>query len=111
MKEFMFLFRGGMSTPSPEEIQRSMQRWGAWIQDLSKAGKFKSGLPLERGGKVVTGQNKLVTDGPFSESKEGVGGYLIVAANNMTEAVEIAKGCPIFAEGGVVEVRTILPMM
>ncbi len=111
MKEFMYLFRGGMSNPSPEEIQRSMQRWGAWIQDLSKAGKFKSGLPLERGGKVVAGQHKLVTDGPFSESKEGVGGYLIVAANDMAEAVDIAKGCPIFAEGGVVEVRTILPMM
>ncbi len=111
MKEFMYLFRGGMSNPSPEEIQRSMQRWGAWIQDLSKAGKFKSGLPLERGGKVVAGQHKLVTDGPFSESKEGVGGYLIVAATDMAEAVDIAKGCPIFAEGGVVEVRTILPMM
>lgn len=112
MSEFMFLFRGGQSggTPSPEEMQRSMQKWGAWIEQLSKAGKFKSGLPLDRGGKVVSGKNKLVTDGPFAESKEGVGGYLIVTARDISEAAEIAKGCPIFEDGGAVEVRAILPM-
>ncbi|MGQ0571409.1 MAG: YciI family protein [Armatimonadota bacterium] len=110
MKDYLYLFRGGNAGTSPEERQKSMQRWGAWIEQLSKAGKSKGGFPLESGGKVVSGQNKLVTDGPFAESKEGVGGYLIVTANDLTDAVEISKGCPIFAEGGVVEIRPIMPM-
>ena len=110
MKDYLYLFRGGNAGPSPEERQKSMQRWGAWIEQLSKAGKSKGGFPLESGGKVVSGQNKLVTDGPFAESKEGVGGYLIVTANDLTDAVEISKGCPIFADGGVVEIRPIMPM-
>lgn len=110
MKDYLYLFRGGNAGTSPEERQKSMQRWGAWIEQLSKAGKSKGGFPLESGGKVVSGQNKLVTDGPFAESKEGVGGYLIVTANDLTDAVEISKGCPIFADGGVVEIRPIMPM-
>ena len=110
MKDFLFLFRGGNAGTSPEERQRSLQRWGAWIEGLAKAGKFKGGFPLESGGKVVSGAKKLVTDGPYPESKEVVGGYLIVTATDLTDAVEISKGCPIFADGGLVEVRPIMEM-
>lgn len=112
MSDFLFLFRGGPSgaTPSPEEMQRSLQKWGTWIEGLAKAGAFKAGEPLEAGGKVVSGVRKLVTDGPFAESKEVVGGYLIVSAKNLDEAAEISKGCPIFEDGGSVEVRAIRPM-
>ena len=110
MKDFLFLFRGGTAPTSPEEGQKRMQRWTSWIEGLAKAGKFKSGFPLESGGKVVSGPNKLVTDGPFPESKEVVGGYLIVTADDLAGAVEISKGCPIFGEGGGVEVRAIMPM-
>jgi hypothetical protein len=112
MKEFLFLFRGGAPAPntSPQELQEEMKKWGAWIDGLTKAGKFKAGLPLEQGGKIVSGRNKLVTDGPFPESKEVVGGYLIVTAQDLNEAAEIAKGCPIFEHGGAVEVRTLQPM-
>lgn len=112
MTDYLFLFRGGGSgpNPSPEDMQRSLQKWGTWIQGLAQAGKFKAGEPLERGGKIVAGAKKLVTDGPFVESKEVVGGYLIVSATNLDEATEMSKGCPIFEDGGSVEVRQIRPM-
>ena len=112
MTDFLFLFRGGGSgpNPSPEQMQRSLQQWGTWIQGLAQAGKFKAGEPLERGGKVVAGAKKLITDGPFVESKEIVGGYLIVSAASLEEATTMSKGCPILEEGGSVEVRQIHPM-
>ncbi len=110
MKDFLFLFRGGSAPASPEEGQKRMQRWTSWIEGLAKAGKTKGGFPLETGGKYLSGPNKLVTDGPYAESKEVVGGYLIVTANDLAGAAELAKGCPIFGEGGSVEVRPIMPM-
>ncbi len=109
MKDFLYLFRGGLAT-TEEEREKSMQRWGAWIQQLSTAGKSKGGYPLERGGKLISGRTKLVTDGPFAESKEVVGGYLIVSAKDLAEAVDLSKGCPIFENGGTVEVRQIVDM-
>ncbi len=110
MSEFLFLFRSPSGARlSPEEMQRSLQKWGKWMEGLAKAGSLKGGEPLEEGGKVVSGPRKLVTDGPFAESKEIVGGYLIVSAKNLNEATEISKGCPIFEEGGSVEVRAIRP--
>jgi hypothetical protein len=87
-----------------------MQRWRTWIEQLTKSGKYKGGFPLEAGGKIVSGANKLITDGPFPESKEVVGGYLLVSAKDLAEAVELSKGCPTFAEGGTVEVRPIADM-
>ena len=112
MSDFLFLFRseGRSSAPSPEEMQASLQKWGGWIQGLAQKGAVKGGEPLESGGKVVAGEKKLITDGPFVESKEIVGGYLIVAATSLDAATEISKECPIFDEGGSVEVREIRHM-
>lgn len=112
MADFMFLFRGGntQTQRSPEEMQKHMQQWMVWIEKLRTAGTFKAGDPLEGGGKMVSGSRKLVTDGPFAESKEVVGGYLLVSAKSLDDAVEISKECPIFAHGGSVEVRPIQAM-
>jgi hypothetical protein len=112
MSDFLFLFRNGQpsSTPSPEAMQASLQKWGTWIQGLAQKGAVKGGEPLESGGKVVAGAKKLITDGPFAESKEIVGGYLIVAAASLDEAADMSKGCPIFDDGGSVEVRQIRHM-
>lgn len=112
MTDFMFLFRGGDTQvhQSPEEMQQHMQRWMVWIDKLRKAETFKAGDPLEPGGKVVGGASRVITDGPFAESKEVVGGYLLITAKSLEDAVEIAKGCPIFAHGGSVEVRPIRAM-
>jgi hypothetical protein len=112
MKDYLFLFRGGdMSKLSPEEVQKHNQKWVDWVNNLSKAGKFKGGEPLEKEGKVVNGSKKIVTDGPFAESKEVVGGYLIVLAKDLKEATEIAKDCPTHEINGSTEIREIAHMM
>ncbi len=111
MKDYLFLFRGGNTSHlSPEESQKHMQKWEQWIGGLAKSGKFKAGEPLGKEEKVINGSQKVVTDGPFAESKEVVGGYLIVSAKDLNEAAEIAKGCPIHETNGSTEVRDITPM-
>lgn len=113
MKKFMYLFRGGynrMQEMSPEEKQAHMQKWGAWMKSLSEKGILVDGLPLSREGKRVKDGGKMVHDGPYPEGKEIVGGYLIVNASDMGEAVKISKECPIFETTGEVEVREILNM-
>lgn len=111
MKDFIFLFRGGdtdMAQSSPEKWQAHMQKWMKWMGDLSAEGKMLGAQPLNRSGKVVKGTKKVVTDGPFMEGKEMVGGYLICRSENYDEAVKISKGCPIFEfDDGIVEVREI----
>ena len=113
MTKYMMLFRGGdahMAKMSPEEIEAHMGKWGAWIQDMTEKGQMVEGDPLEnRTGKVVSGQAKVISDGPFMEGKELVGGFLIVNASSLEEATEISKGCPIFeSQDGSVEVREII---
>jgi hypothetical protein len=111
MEKFMFIFIGGMdSQSSPESIQAAMQEWFTWIEKLKKEGRYEGGEPLEPVGKGVSGPKKLVTDGPFAEGKELVGGFFIVKAKNLDEAVSIAKDCPDLKNNGRVEVRPIMKM-
>jgi hypothetical protein len=112
MEKFMYLFRGGMSVAklSPEEMQKDMQNWMTWMGELAQKGILVGGEPLQGTGKQVNGSKKVVTDGPFTEAKEMVGGYLIVNAKDIDEAVEISKGCPIFDYDGNLEVRPIQKM-
>jgi hypothetical protein len=110
MADFIYLFRGGMSQSSPEQMQQEMQKWRTWIDELGKKGHFKAGDPLDRTGKVVSGKQKVVTDGPYAEAKDLVGGYLMVAAENLAQAADLAKGCPIFDNNGTVEVRPVMKM-
>ncbi len=110
MERFMYLFRGGLQSESPEEMQKHMQKWFAWIEELKKKGKYLSGEPLNPGGKTVSGPKKSVTDGPFTEGKEVIGGFFIVNAKSYDDAVEMAKDCPDFNYGGTVEVREVMKM-
>lgn len=114
MKEFMFIFRGGDSrdaNQSPEQMQAHMQRWMTWMDSLAKKGQLIAGQPLNKEGKVLKGTAKKVTDGPFMEGKEIVGGYLLVKVSDLKEATELAKGCPILEfDSGIVEVREIMPL-
>ncbi|MEO6455471.1 MAG: YciI family protein [Ginsengibacter sp.] len=111
MNEYLLLFRGGDMTQSPEESQAHMQRWMQWMDNLGKEGKFVGAQPLNKTGKQVSGKSKVITDGPFMEGKEMIGGYLICKATSYDEAVEISKGCPILEfENGIVEVREIHEM-
>lgn len=110
----MFLFRGGENhahnATDSKAAMENMQKWMDWMAGLGQKGQLVSGEPLTPQGKQVNGKNKVVTDGPFIEAKEMVGGYLIVNAKDIDEAVEISKGCPIFDEDGKVEVRLLQKM-
>jgi hypothetical protein len=113
MADYLFLFRGGMQHEpghSPAEMQASMQKWLGWIGGIGRSGQLKGGQPLDNGGKVIAGKKRVVTDGPYAEAKDIVGGYLVVTAKDLAEAYEIAKGCPGPDEGGSVEVRALAPM-
>ena len=111
MEKYMFLFKGGnASTLSPEAQQGQMQKWLTWVEKLQKENRYVSGEPLLPGGKVISGVKKTVTDGPFAESKELIGGFFIVNAKDLNEATAMAKDAPDFDLGGSVEVRQVLKM-
>jgi hypothetical protein len=108
--EFILFFRDtnwdkGLS---PEETQKALSQFMNWMEELSQQGIFKAGQPLETHGKVVSGKKgKNVADGPYAESKEAVGGYFLLQADDFDEAVEIAQGCPLLEYGSTVEVRQV----
>ena len=108
MSEFTYLFRGRDTSRSPEQMQQSLQKWTAWFKELCAQGHLKEpGHPLEGTGNVVHGKQKIVKDGPYAEAKDMVGGFIVVEANDLAQAVELSKGCPILEAGGSVEVRPI----
>jgi hypothetical protein len=110
MSEFTYVFRGD-ATASSEQLQKTIQKWDSWVKELSAKGYVReAGRPLERTGKVVKGKMKIVSDGPYAEAKDLVGGYMVIDAQDLTQAVEISKGCPILEFGGSVEVRPIMKM-
>ncbi len=107
MEKFMLIFHGGLDmTASPAELQANMGKWLAWVEKLSKEGKYVSGEPLLPGGKLVSGLSS-VTDGPYTEGKEVVGGYFIIQANTMEEAIADCKDYPDYEHGGKVQVRQV----
>jgi hypothetical protein len=110
MAKFLFIYRGGKDKPedmAPEQIQQMMQVWMNWIQGGTEAGwLIDGGSALGPAGQVVN-PDLTVTDGPFAESKELVGGYSMVEAESLEAAVELAKGSPMPAGGGTVEVRQL----
>ena len=112
MAQFALLYRGGEPMPeSPAQMQHRMERWLVWFKDLADKGHIKDrGFPLERTGTVVTGSPKHnVTDGPYAE-KDLVIGITLVEARDQAHATELSMACPIFEQGGCVEVRPILTM-
>jgi hypothetical protein len=113
MEEYALIMRheDGMKTASPEQVQQWMKQTMDWIGGIAAQNKFVSGtgLPFEDA-RVVTTKNakKIVTNGPFGEIKETIGGLIIVKAESMDEAVEFAKGCPVLiGEGNSMEVRKV----
>ena len=111
MPEYAYLYRGGRPPESPEQAQQVMQKWIAWMKDLAERGHMVDrGQPLERSGKIVQSANKSIIDGPFAEAKDVIGGFTLVRAKDITEASELARGCPILERGGHVEVRPIMQM-
>jgi hypothetical protein len=85
-----------------------MQKWFTWVEKLSKQNRYVAGEALHPTGKTISGATKTVTDGPFTESKELVGGFFVVLAKDMNEAIEMAKECPDYELNGIVEVREVV---
>ncbi len=110
--EYMLLFRGACWDKglSPEEAQRLMNQVMAWFEGLKERGIVKAGQPLGPEGRTVSGSKgrTAVSDGPFAESKEAVGGYLLLQADSLDEVVAIAKSNPTLAYGITIEVRPVL---
>jgi hypothetical protein len=115
MAQFVFLYRGGVrgrgAQESPAQMQERMQRWLKWFKEVTEKGHIKDrGLPLELGGKLVRGTCKSdVTDGPYPE-KDLVMGFSLIEAKDIDEASQLLLNNPIVLEGGVVEVRAVMPL-
>ncbi len=97
MDEFIFLVRGyDYNDVSPEVMQKRMGAFTVWKEKMVVAGRYKGGQPLEPGtGRLVKDKKTVITDGPFLESKEIVGGYCIVLAKDYDDAVALAKENPL----------------
>ncbi|NJK93772.1 MAG: transcription initiation protein [Bacteroidetes bacterium] len=110
MEEFMLIFRHqeGSKVASPEQIQTWMKQTMEWIGGIAAQNKFVEGNGLFFDDARVVRHGGLVTNGPFGEIKETLGGYIVVKAESADEAAEFAKGSPVLqGEGNTVEVRKL----
>jgi hypothetical protein len=110
MKDFMFLFRQpnyDHSNTSPKEMQALAAKWQTWVAGIEAQGKFGShGARLAMEGKVLK-PGGVITDGPFVELRERLGGFVVVKAESLDDAITLAHGCPAIDMGGSVEVRPL----
>ena len=108
--QYLLLFRdnGWYTHLSIEELEAVMGRFRTWFENLSAKGIVRGGQALGREGRVISGKGeRSVSDGPFAETKEAIGGYLLLTADSLEEATAIAKGMPGLDYGTRVEVRPI----
>jgi hypothetical protein len=116
VSEYVLLYRNTVEASqqalgTPERARASMAKWRAWLDDMTAKGQLKNvGVPLHGEGRVVRGSGKSVTDGPYAETKEVLGGFSIIEARDFAHAAEIASGCPILEGGGSVEVRPVMAL-
>ncbi len=111
MKDFMMIFLGadyGSLGLSPEETQTQMGKWWAWHGKMEEQGIIAHGNALMPQGKHMNGKDAVISDGPFVEGKELIGGYYVIKAENLDAAVEVARDYPDFDIGGTVEVREVM---
>ena len=107
---YMLLFRSDewYDKLSYDEIKQVISQNNAWIEKLIEQGKVKPGHALQRKGAVVSGKNgRFIADGPFAESKEAIGGYLILNVQTLEEAIAVAGSSPNLAYGTSIEVRPV----
>lgn len=116
MPQFMLLLHqvpSDMSAVSPEQMQAVIAEYTAWSERLAAAGKFKGGQKLTgEGGRSISanGAGLSVTDGPYNETKEVIGGFFTIEAADYDEAVALCEGSPHLKYGGRIEVRQIHAM-
>jgi hypothetical protein len=107
MRYMLWMAGDGAVEPSPDEIA-AMPEYDAWVAEMARRGVQHRGVRLRPPGEAVTvrvrGGRVLVTDGPFADTKEQIGGYEIIEVANLDEAIEVASGHPT-SIGGAVEIR------
>jgi hypothetical protein len=106
----MLIFRGGAVSRddvSPSVLQAHINKWYTWSDELARQGRRNVGTALHNGGKSVAGHERIVTDGPYAESKDLITGSMIIEAASLEDAVEVARRCPTYEFGGSVEVRPV----
>jgi len=110
MKEFMLVFRQPSydhSNVSPNEMQAITKRWQDWVGGIAAQGKLSSnGSRLSQEGKVLKAGG-VITEGPFVEIRERLGGYMFIKADSLEEATTLAHGCPALDANGSVEIRPV----
>jgi hypothetical protein len=107
---YMLIFRGGAVSRddvSPSVLQAHVEKWYRWSDELARQGRHNAGTALDNAGKTVGGHERIVTDGPYAESKDLVTGALIIEAASLDDAVAVARQCPTYEFGGSVEVRPV----
>ncbi|HAV65594.1 MAG TPA: hypothetical protein DCY13_24860 [Verrucomicrobiales bacterium] len=111
MKEYLLLFRGGADPEdmTPEQMRATMNKWMTWMGGLKKKKQLGQGHPLQDGGKLLSGA-KGRNAAKLTDTPESVSGYMLIKAGGLAEATRIARGCPIFINGGTVELRAIQEM-
>jgi hypothetical protein len=111
----LFSTEGGWEDASPEDMKAVMDRWADFSQETMEAGVFVAGDALQESstatrvqipGAPDSGDEAVVTDGPFAETKEQLGGYYVLDCKDLDEALAYAKRIPLF--GGTVEVRPVM---
>ena len=102
MAKFMVAYFGGMVADNPEARDASMGEWMAWFESLGDA-VVQMGSPFGASGAVAS-------DGSVSDSRAGLTGYSIVEADGVNEAAQLVSKCPIFSDGGSMEVYEALMM-
>jgi hypothetical protein len=116
MSRFMLLLHESPSDFarfSPEEMQKIVERYGAWSQKMAQSGKLAGGQKLkDEPGRVLTRKNGqvIVRDGPYSETKELIGGFFVLEANDYREVESLARDCPHLEYGGRIEIREVDPI-
>lgn len=111
MKEFMMIFIGGdygAAGLSPEQMEDRMGKWYAWVEDLQKQDLYIDGKPLMPDARRISGKDQVITNGPFVEANELVGGYFIFKARDIDHATSLTSSFPDYDLGGVVEIREIM---
>ncbi|HLK78170.1 MAG TPA: YciI family protein [Streptosporangiaceae bacterium] len=106
----MLIFRGGAVARhdlSPSELQAHVEKWYRWSDELARQGRGNVATALGNPGAAVRGHERVVTDGPYAESKDLVTGSLVIEAVSLEDAVDVARTCPTYEFGGSVEVRPV----
>ncbi len=113
MKDYLFLFRGGLDfTKAPQEqVQQVIIQWKNWVDELTKKGMYNGGERVTRNDAVIVkGKEREIINGPYFANNECIGGYISIKADDLQQAIEICKDCPIFNFNGNVEIREVVKM-